>query len=295
MTDQDTPTAAEPEITVEDAGRPQEQPQAEATEQPQERPRAADGKFAPREPADGADAPQDAQERPQGEQGEGDKTKAEPEEGSEEFGKLPEGVRKRIARANRQRDDERRRAAEWENKFTELQGLTDKLRSKLKPGDFDTMEEYEAARGTAPRAADQQPAQRPEYVSALGDLREAVETEAPDLWERASKAEVNITQDMVIALSDHDAPAAALRSLVDNPAEAERISKLPAHKQFAAVLKLRAGAQPQKQPRVTQTDDPPSPIPSRGIVDRPLEKMSTEEFIRARDEEERASGSRFGW
>lgn len=263
--------------------------------------RGTDGRFTPKvdKPADvkGGDA-EDA--KPADSDGDGG------DDASDDHGSLPEGVRKRIARSNRQRDDARRSGGEMQSRLDELSGIVKALQDKqakgeLQPGDFDTYTEFEKARDAAAKpekAPEATPKVDPEFVQALGDLQEAVEAVDSKMWAKVKKADVQISQAMVIALADADDPTASLQALLDDPAEAERIAKMSPRRQAQAVWKIRPAATDAATPkpkRVTATDDPPEPVRSRGVVSKSLDKMDTDEFIRTRNEQEGQGRDRFGW
>lgn len=233
-------------------------------------------------------------------------------EGDGEGKRLPVGIEKRVQRATRQRDTAKAERDDFATKLEELTGIAEKLLGKgvraPEPGDYKTHPEYlEAKREhdeavTAARekiaAAKERPVAGAEpWQAAMAEVKAEVEAANADLWKRTlASPDVEISQSMIVALADHDDTPGALAWLLDNPAEADRISKLTTARQMAAVLGIKAKAEPAPAPKkVTTADDPPSPVNTRGGGPAvTLDKMSMADFKAARNAEEKA-GDRFGW
>lgn len=282
-----------------DATKPQDHVGAEGHgDSPQKAPeRAPDGKFKAK------DAPDDADETdPPEADGDPDEPEAKP------GGKLEPGVVKRIARAKRQTERAAAERDEMGDSLDALRALIAEAREtkalrEPEPGDFATSAEFAKAHDRWTRVADAigaQPAPRPsaadaEFGDAIAELREVVDASDKKLWQAVIDAGegLKISQPMVLALNDADDPAAALRMLKDNPAEAERIAGLSPARQMAAILAIKPPSKAAPGKRVTQADDPPGGTVPRSAPVRDLNKMGFSEFEKSRSED--VGKSRFGW
>lgn len=213
----------------------------------------------------------------------------------------------RIARAKRQRDDEKRRADAYEQRTSELERIVGKLKAGkdpdvIDPQDYADYGEYQAAiaaKNAPPVHVD------PEFVEALGDLQEAVTGADQALWDEATKvgedgapAYKNISQSVVIALADAPDPAAALRALMAlSDEQRQEIASMSARRARKAVAALKAEA-PAKaataardatgkftaaEPPKKQSSAPPpiEPVQSGATPDRPLADIAKSGDFRA--------------
>lgn len=301
MSDTEQKPADEPmNIEVEDGAHAAVTPQPEPEAKPAAE-RDESGRFVAKEKAeeaDQADPPADG-----GDDGEENDAEGNPH-------RLPPGLQKRLAREKRKVE---RAQGERDAMDASLQELRDLISKGIEmkafrepvPGDFDVIEDYTKAKArwtkvrdmiaTRDEKAEKAAEPAPGFRDALLNLKDVVEGSDKTLWaEVKGNDALQISPHMVIALSEADDPTAALRALKDDPAEAERISKLSPARQMAAVIALKPKpAAPGK--RVTQAEDPPSPVSTRaGAPGLDLSKADTETFIRVRNEQE-ARGGRFGW
>lgn len=258
---------------------------------------------------------------------------------------LPEGVRKRMARNNRKakaaEELAARAAAENEELRARLEALEtgksaaddDDENNPPDPDDFDDMEDYETAKAefekkakeAKPKKTDPEPRVRKEeldasfraahgisideFDEAQGDLREAVETVDPDLWEAAVASEElgrAITPAFVVSLSEVENPAGVLQHLMEHPDEAAKLAKKTPFGQARALAKLEAklggdgGDDPDLEimpaRKTTAQGEPIEPVNSRGrVMQKAYDDMSQAEYEKARNEEDGARTSRFGW
>lgn len=214
-----------------------------------------------------------------GEDGEDQGGDDRPEKGDD----LPLGVKRRVARANRQRDDARRDADEA---MEEIRRLTAKLSERneakaapakdegddLDPNDFPSHQAYlDAKAGREARLSagkkpekDEAPEKTaapktmPGFTEALADLEEIVSAEDEGLWEQVSdpKTEIVVTQPMVVALADSDDPTEALRALLGDPERAADIARL-SQRMIRREIRSLASAKPKS--KITIEDEPPLP------------------------------------
>lgn len=299
--EQKAPSAREPSITITDQSNGTPAWETQAAEA------AAEAKAAPER---GENGQFKAKEKPEAEADESEGNQLA--EGDGEGKRLPVGIEKRVQRATRQRDTAKAERDEFATKLEELTGIAEKLLGKgvraPEPGDYKTHPEYleakrehdeavTAAREKIAAAKDKPAAAGEPWQAALAEVKAEVEAANADLWKRTlASPDVEISQSMILALADHDDTPGALAWLLDNPAEADRISKLTTARQMAAVLGIKAKAEPAPAPKkVTAADDPPSLVNTRGGGPSvTLDKMSMADFKAARNAEEKA-GDRFGW
>lgn len=240
------------------------------------------------------------------------------DEEEDEAGDLPEGVKKRVARANRARDREKERADTAER---EAETLRKQLAERDKPADaattapkaedFDDYEDYLQAKKDfeakpAPKAEDKKPAddtttQKPdrEVVDAVAEVK-AILTEAGHeaIFKAVVEAgeKVPVPRDVVLALADPDAfdhPESVLQALLDDPARAVDLAKM---KPAARMKHLMTFDKPYKAPAKGEERKPapklseaPPPFDqtngnAKGAVD--LDALPFSEFEKVRNEQE---------
>ncbi|MHB1326873.1 MAG: hypothetical protein ACYC2K_01605 [Gemmatimonadales bacterium] len=232
-------------------------------------------------------------------------------EGTETKVETEETPQKRESRRARQlnRERERRIAAETELRIYREQQARQQ-QPKEAPADdsprreqFDTYEEYIEARAThrAEKAAEErarkvideskkgeseakqretQERQAREWNARIEKARDAVE----DFDEVCSESEAVVTQPMAAAIQESDQGALIAYYLAKNPAEAERISKLSASKQAAAIVGLEEKvAKPTKQ--LSKAPDPINPVGKKAdVANKDPAKMTDEEYAKWRQE-----------
>ena len=230
---------------------------------------------------------------------------------------MPEGVRKRILRANRQRDRALEKVEVAEGERDDIRERLDTVEKKvgdatpepkLDPDDFDTYDGYLAAEKKA-RKKEAPPKARAKEISpedfrathgvapddlasARDTLEETVFTADPDLWEAVSEMKgLKISPTLVMALAETNNPTEVLRQLTADPKKAEAFSKLSP---FAQARELAALDRPvEKQRAVSKAPPPPEPGGTRGAGrERPLDELSQREFEARRNDDEAASRNR---
>ena len=248
------------------------------------------------------------------------KAEAEPkaeEKQEADGGDLPEWIKRRVAKAKRQRDEERARADEFAAKLAEAQDLVDKLKAKTKkldPADFESFDAYKAAKAEQEKPVEEAkaaPASREVDVAWL-DIREEVEGTDGDLWdkamERAQDGKFLISPPMVMWAAQHEDPALVFRALFDAGEDAasefaEATSDAAQIRRLKQIVRDYRKAEEKPAPprdpvtgqfrKQSEAPEPISPVSGGASGSRPMEKMSTDEFIRTRNAEQ--AGSRFSW
>lgn len=245
------------------------------------------------------------------------------EEGEEEQGgELPAGVRKRIARAARQRADAERERDEFRAKLEELERITEKLRAKQpeKPeaepdaADFRTYDDYLAAlrdyRKTKAEADLEEPEAKPEPMApevreAMGDFQEAIVGEDEGLWSDVRDPDKMpvLTADMIVALAAAPDTVGATRALLADKAKAAEIAAMKPLALRRAINGLRTPevkeeAQEEPKPRAPakrEGEARPSMQPlraTRGTTRDPA-AMDFQEYEAVMNEQD--SRKRHGW
>lgn len=208
--------------------------------------------------------------------GEGDDDKPGDDEKADD---LPDGVKRRVARANRQRD---RLAIENEELRKQLAAKpADKAKDEPAPApkaeDFDDYEDYLEAKKLHDKPAPKKEEPKPETLPALDDdtarqLKGArdelqatlVDAGHADLFASVGKLDINVTPDMVMALSDPDAiehPESVLQAFLDKPDLANEIAalKTPA----ARMKRLAQLDKPYVKAAAKADEDKGKPAPKR--------------------------------
>jgi hypothetical protein len=232
-------------------------------------------------------------------------------------GKLPPQAMKRIARANRQRDEEKARAEEFDAKLKQAQSMIDALKAKGKPlkaEDFASFDEFKKAKAEQdkPLPEAKAPDRDAEVDEAMADLQEAADSIDEALWpkmrELGKDGKLYLSRAMLMELADSDDPAGGLKALIDAGEETataiEGMSERGRVKRLREIVKAaaeKAGKpKPDRDPGTGQfrkQSDAPAPINPIGngsSGSRALDKMSTSEYIDTRNEQEKGR-PRFGW
>ncbi len=247
--------------------------------------------------ADGKDDA-DVADEPDGDEPDGEKSEADA------WSEIPEGVRKRVARASRRARDATERARAADETISQLESRIAALESgdgsdeEEKPPRIDDYEDYEDfvkaedayKQKKTTKEKEPEPERKAEpqiiegFTQALSELQEAIEVKDIDLWDDVSKADIIISQTLVMTLSESKAPDVVLRALMENPDEAKRISGLNARAQALAVMKME-GEKPEgdpKQTRIKRRKSRVEPIDDGktrgGLAQKPLEKMTFSEY-----------------
>lgn len=315
---------AEPNFTVTDSDLPPEfkSSRAKAEEKPKPEDKPApdakpDGSQKQGDPGDEDDDKTPTPEAKGGEDSDGDDDKPDP---AEEWQKVPEGVRKRVARQTRQLREKDEQLAVMNARIEALEaGLTAKpaKAEELDPDDFDTFEEYKEAQKAQKDAAKKKPEDKPQkderatafetqlaasgmtpeqFLDAQGKLEEAISTVDPDLWEQAAESkELKISVSLVASLSETENPAKVLKAIMASADKGAAFSAMTPFQQARELAKLDAA--PTSPPK--KTTNAPEPIDTVQTRGRPMgqsyAEMSQADFEKRRAEEEAANGGRFGF
>ena len=248
-------------------------------------------------------------------------------EGDDDKGdELPEGVKRRVSRVQRQRDQAREEAEALRKENAELKAAKAKAEDAPKDApkaeDFDDYEDYLQAKKDheakpAPKkeepkpdtGADTLPAETKAAIrNAQVELKASlVDAGTPELFEAVGKLDINITPDMLFAIADGDAienPESVMQAFLDKPDLANEIAAL---KTPAARMKRLAAldvpyvkpdekngdeAKDKKPAPPKKGSDAPDPIgETNGNAhgDAGYDGLSFNEFEKKRNSEERAS------
>lgn len=233
---------------------------------------------------------------------------------------LPEGVKRRVARANRARDREKERADAAEKEAAELRKQIE-AKPKAddappKAEDFDDYEDYLQAKKDheakpKPKADDKpaddaKPKPDAELVGAVKEIEASLmDAGHGDLFKQVvAKADIDVTRDMAIAIADLDNPESVLQAFLDDPAKSKAIADLKTPTaRLKALLKLDV---PYVKPdaKADEAKDAPKakPTPKGSDAPDPIDEtngnaqgeagydgLSFSEFEKRRNSEERAS------
>lgn len=267
---------------------------------------------------------------------EGDKAKAEPKvdakadkDPEEDEANLPDWIKKRVARSNRRRDEEKARADDLDAKLKEATTLAEKALAKLglKAPDaakFDSYEEFQKAKAKYDEAMAEkleppkkaEPSAPTEADEALADVKEAVEAKDPALWEKAvemanakaaSGEPIFFTDTMMIEVADADDPVGIFKAIIDMSDDERRDLADMSRRAFRRAvreMKVAPPPPPAKDPEtgkfVKRQSAAPAPIepvrtPTGGPRPTTDPNLSTDEFIERRNKEEAQGNARFGW
>lgn len=244
-------------------------------------------------------------------------------------GDLPEGVRKRLARANRQRDEalaaaeEAKREAERLRKEREsaTRGDNDDEGDELYPDDFDSYAEFERAverrlekrkskkadsggddGNDAGSLTDEDrrfiDATGADFSKAQGDLLEALDTHSDDLRDRAMNAkDFRLSASLVVSLSEAERPAEIMEALLEDPERARDLSGMSPYKQARELAKMESelGTKKGGGKRTTSAPPPPETVSTSGRPGpRDPAKMSFSEYEEHMNKQEQGTRTD-GW
>jgi len=262
------------------------------------------------------DKPADKAKEPEKKDGDDDK-----DEDDDKGDDLPEGVKRRVARANRARDREKERADAAEKEAADLRKQIEAKpkaddAAPPKAEDFDDYEDYLQAKKDheakpKPKAeekpADDKPQGKPdaELVGAVKEI-EATLADAGhgDLFKQVVESkDVDVTRDMAIAIAELDNPETVLQAFLDDPALSKSIADLKTPTaRLKALVKLD---KPYVKPEAKKGDeakDKAKPTPKGSDAPDPIDEtngnaqgeagydgLSFSEFEKRRNSEERAS------
>lgn len=212
------------------------------------------------------DAPEDATGSDAGEIEEGD------EDGEDEPApkKLDDWAQKRLERAKKRTEEADERARKAEERVAELEAQ--RKAEALDPTEFDTWEEYEAAKerlikggnpGEGAKEIDGVPER--DLAQAQRVVLDSLEEADPDLVTRLKEAkDVPISARMVLDLAETMHPEAVVAALLDDPDLAKRISRMSDTKRVLALDRLdhkrKAGRDEPADPPRRRTTRAPAPI-----------------------------------
>ncbi|TPE53072.1 hypothetical protein [Amaricoccus solimangrovi] len=268
-----------------------------------------------------AEAPE--AEKPAAEAAEGGEAEAKGDDGAkadDEEGRLPEWVRKRLAREKRKVSDAARERDEFAEKYETAKGMIEQLRRQrnggLDPNDFETVAEYQAAK-KAMDEGERKLSARPnaDLAEAIADLREAADSVDGKLWQRLAEIpaeEAFLGEQMVMAMADLDEAApAAMRAWLDlTPEDREDVANMPPRARRRALRALAAEApkpkkaEPEPEAKAEPERDasgkfvkrqssapaPIDPVRGTGTGEVPLDKASYADFEARRNAEDKRRG-----
>jgi hypothetical protein len=236
-------------------------------------------------PANGQNADQGTQ---QGQQGQADGTTNEPTD-RDEAGRFKSKIQKRIDELTHARHAAEREAARWRA----IAEGTQKATPAPQAHEFASDEEYQAAlldhriderarqqaAANAKQAAEQYQQDAESTIDATYDQRaQEAAARIPDFVDVVSKADIQITHDMLKALKSSAQGPDIVYELAKNPAEAQRIASLPAAQMFMelgalgakAAAKAGATAAPAAAPAsAARTTSAPPPVSTSGAASAP--------------------------
>jgi hypothetical protein len=268
--------------------------------------------------------------------GQGDDTAkgSEGDDDPDDLSKLPKGVRRRLERAQRQRDAAVAEAEQLRKDATKPKADDDPAGIENKApadppnaADFDDYEAYleakalydkgkkappkkaaEPAKPAAEPKAEEKPAApaKPdtEVVEAITAIGAEMKADHAELWGKVTAdgnpLGLTITRDMLIAISDADNPATVLQALADKPELSKEIAKLPASQQIRRITKLDTGAaEPAKdgdKPAPKLSNAPPPITPGSGKGKGEIDPIKDfTTFEREREAEETGRGGIGEW
>ena len=237
------------------------------------------------------------------------KAKADQKE-RDEWEAIPEGVRKRVSRSNRQAREAKEKNQKLEARIEELEANMPQKEiekgkpEELSPDDFDSFDDYLDAQAKAdkPKDVKPKPEAKPEakaeefigtvpgvtFYEARGKLQDAVETADPNLWDEAlAVEELQMSPELVVSLSETEKPVDILRALIADTSKAEAFSKLSPFAQARELAKMETNftadtTQPKR--KRTQAGEPIEGGKTRGgAVTKSHSEMSQDEFEAARE------------
>lgn len=273
------------------------------------------------EPEAKADASQDSEAKPDGE---GD-AKAEPSKAEQAKNESPtdEGanrkqnrVQKRIDKLTKQKADlERENAKLKANAEKGKQEKPDAQGKEPQAADYDDYNEYLSDLAAFNESQDsgeqsdkakkepekpEAPEVSEEFTEALDDVMSAfkdAKADYSDFDDVVHSKELKITEDMVIALSETDDPAAIAYHLGKHTDEASKIAAMSPRQQMRAIAKLEAKVSDKKPPskKTTNAGDPIDPVSGGGEPAKDLETASFSDYEKQRNEQERGKGGKSFW
>lgn len=260
--------------------------------------------------------------KPSADEGDEGKGKADDDagdEGEDLPDHLPKNIKRRVRRANRQRDEANARLAAAERELAELKGKPAPAAPEPEPHseDFDSYDDWHTAhkawkaKKDTPAKVDDKKAEPKggstplpaELVGAIGEVRDAVSHDHPDLWNAVqAHKELQISSHMVHALAEADHPETVLQAFIDNPALSKEIAALSPTAQAKRIFKLDApytkkAAAKQEAPVVppVQRRDPPpepiAPIDTKAATSVDLRTASFSDYERERNKQEESRSS----
>lgn len=119
---------------------------------------------------------------------------------------------------------------------------------------------------------------REKIAKAWNAQIEKARDELDDFDEVTAESEAPITQAMSEAIIESEHGARIAYHLAKNPAEAERISKLPKSKQAAEIVKLEEKLAKPPQKQTTKAPDPITPVGQKAEVHKDPAKMTQAQF-----------------
>lgn len=267
------------------------------------------------EPAAPPTAPTDGSEVIKPDEPTEEQKKQAEEQETEQATKKP-GVQKRISEIVRQREDERRRADQLEQSLQRALGVIERLQPKpeaVKPPEpafnptrpaptreqfeFDEDKfvqatvawhlEQERSKADAARRSEETQRSQREFATTVETRRTETLKQGgakyPDFDAVVGALPAAVMNpEMAIAVLECDSAADVAYHLGKNPAEAERISKLPPIRKAIELGKLEAAIAAAAKPKPTGAPPPPNPVGGKEPATTDPDKLPMEEWYRLR-------------
>lgn len=230
---------------------------------------------------------------------------------------LPKNIKRRVRRAQRQRDEANAELATVKARVAELEATqAPKVTAEPDSSDFDSYAEWQTAHAAWKAEKDKPPAKvepkaddAPEAAAirgAVAEIKDAIADDHPELWATVINpaTKINVSQDMLFAIAEAEHPESILQQFIDNPALSTEIAGLKTSAaQIRRIVKLdvpgaakpAASAAPVVPPRKTSSAPPPiEPIDGKAVVVKSINDMSFKELESTLNAQE-AKRNSFDW
>lgn len=207
------------------------------------------------------------------------------------------GVQKRIDELVRQREDERREAEYWRSKALQSQPSGPETKKPVsypdlpepKSDQFETYDDYVDARADwrskvnmRQFQSDYQAQTKSQTINNWLDSGGSKHSDFKEVFHPNLPVSDTMTEVLLDSPQGHD----LAYYLGKNPDEARRIANLPAHRQAYEMGKIEAKISPPRQKTKTNAPTPTSPVGGKEMPTASLDKLSTEDFMKFRDQQE---------
>lgn len=265
------------------------------------------------QPEPAQEAPTEEVDAEDGEQNESEQSAAtETDDAKESQASKPRGVQKRLDELTRLRHEAQREAEHWREMAMRNQPKN-QPRSEpsidigeeptLENRDFD-VERYTKDWAKWDREREAKQAAQVKAQQAAAERQQKFQQDAaafaaqhPDFHQLVNSPYLRITDAMVEAITESDAPAAVAYHLAKNPQEAEKIAGLSAAGIGRAIAKIESqlSSEAPRQPTqktVTNAPPPPTTLSGNKTPTKKLEEMTMAEYAAHRTQERQAKGLR---